>query len=257
MWTEYDGVYVIGTNNKKRDSEIRENLTASGIRDYVTVVGEKASAPMEKKESLMDILSYRGADPLAKVISDTHFNVVEQAYLDGKNQILVLEDDARFDLPIDSAKILRMHEWMRTNDWDMFYYGHVPWPIVFTIPQTLDVTRVFTPLTSHCYAVSRKGMVCLLQHKERRDVCIDKLFSELPLNKFAALPSISFQSEPPKLYKQTGVPLSFRTTSRIIEGLAILIPVIVICIIAWIIVRQIRKRINEQTATKQAQVVSN
>lgn len=236
MWKSYDGIYVIGTNNQKRDAELKANLNACGIHDYSVHVGEKAVVS-KKKKSLLQILTYDNMDDLARVIADSHFFIIEQAYNRGHNQIMILEDDARFELPLDTDKVQRIHNWMATNVWDMFYYGHVPWPVVFSIPMGRDVAKVFTPLTSHCYALSRRGMWNLLEHKNRRDVCIDKLYSTLDLLKYASLPSISFQSEEPGLYKQANVPLAFKTSSRILEYLSIIIPVVVVILAGWLLYR--------------------
>jgi hypothetical protein len=186
---------------------------------------------------LMDIITHNVMDETSLDISNNHMIMIRWAYENGYNRVLFLEDDAVFETT-DESIIRRLGAWMDTHEWDIFYMGYCPWPIVISVPVAINIVRIISPYTSHSYILNRTGMVKILANPPRNKIHIDKHFAIIPnLIKMGIYPSICFQSKNPALYdeavKRLRLPLSFRMMSKTLEITAIMWP---ICLIVWALI---------------------
>lgn len=189
------------------------------------------------------ILRHDAVDDTALDITRNHLHMIKEMYTKGVATCLFLEDDAEFEeFPIHAQ--ISVRDWMKRSHWDIFYLGYCPWPILFSLLTTRRIVRVYTPLTTHAYILSRSGMEKVLEYTKKNGthtLHIDKLFSKIPsFRRFALFPMVSFQNQDPALYTKAcdylGVRFSFKTLSRILERVSVLIPFLLIfciCFLCW------------------------
>jgi hypothetical protein len=92
----------------------------------------------------------------------SHIGIIEQAYTDNLETVLVLEDDAIFSRSFKSRqRTLAVH--LRDNTWDIAFLGH---SIERGLPKTATGLARFsgTLLWSHCYGVHRRIMPRLIEY---------------------------------------------------------------------------------------------
>jgi hypothetical protein len=92
----------------------------------------------------------------------SHIGIIEQAYTDNLEAVLVLEDDAIFSRSFKSRQeTLATH--LRDNRWDIAFFGH---SIERSLPKTASGLARFsgTFLWSHCYGVHRRVMPRLIEY---------------------------------------------------------------------------------------------
>ena len=196
-----------------------------------------------------NILAHNACDSTCLNIAENHFKLIQRAKDNNLENVIIFEDDALFDLPINFKKLKEVVSWLTTVDWDIFYFGYCPWPIPFNIVRNKNIVKLYNPLCLHCYALSSKGINKILDaQKDYKGTHIDKYIGcDISLNKYGIFPAISFQSDEPALFleAQKKLPikftLTFRTVSRSLEILSIIIPIILVGIIIYILYR-LKKR---------------
>ena len=226
LWSYFDQVTVITIPSSKRVPSARQQLKNIGIDNYKI----RTFSPADKKINngtrditLAQILKHQVCDETCRNIANNHFTVIEQAYKDNVQHLLILEDDIIFET-ISDDRLYKTIAWLSNNNWDIFYFGYCPWPILCSIPINLHTVRVFTPLTTVCYALSRQGMEKILQEKKYyKQEHIDKFYTKNNFIKYAIFPTIAFQSTAPGLYKtamkKLGVNVPFTKLSKVLEVL--------------------------------------
>ena len=229
---------ILSITDSPRQEDMKKNLDSCSISNYEIVEFPTSNKTVNDGRSnlnILDIITHTHCDETCRNITQNHFSLIQRAYSEGLENVVILEDDARFELPLNISRINSAIAWLGRNDWDLFYFGHCPWPIPFSIPRSLNVVKVFTPLTAHAYALSKNGMRKVLRYK---DMCkhIDKIYSSLDLEKFAIFPSISFQCIEPALFKRVKLPLSFNSISKGLEITAFILPIFVLMFITCIII---------------------
>ena len=242
LWNYFDKIILMTIPTSQRVPLARKQLAKMGIDNYKV----KTFKPAQKKcnngtgdITLLQILKHEVCDETCQNIAQNHFSIIEQAYKDNVQNLLIMEDDITFE-KIDHDRLYKTILWLSNNNWDIFYFGYCSWPILCSIPVTLQIVRVFTPLTAVCYALNRQGMEKILKEKEYyQQQHIDKFYTNKKLIKYALFPAIAFQSEGPGLYyvamKKLGLDISFTTLSKILEVMSILVFVILILVLIFII----------------------
>jgi glycosyl transferase, family 25 len=101
----------------------------------------------------------------------SHLECLRQAFLDGRQRVLIMEDDIAFSRALPRlASCVRSH--LETLEWDFAYLGHEE---TGKIPRARsDATEVDFAfrswlgdiLTAHCYAISGRILKRLIQHLE-------------------------------------------------------------------------------------------
>lgn len=236
MWDYFDGIYILTTPNSQRLNGLIKNLNKVGINKYKIFTIEPVGTGVNSgsNPSINDILNHSCCDKVCKDIAKNHYTMIKDAWDRGLQSLLIFEDDARFDLPLNRMKLKSVVKWLKNNEWDLFYFGHCPWPKLNAEKVNKHVVKVSTPLTTHSFCLSRNGMKKILSNKKFNQH-IDKTLAESNTKKYAVYPSICFQSIDPGLYRRIGLPISFRTLSKSLETLAVINKCIVVGIFLIII----------------------
>jgi glycosyl transferase family 25 len=93
----------------------------------------------------------------------SHLGIIEQAYADNLDNVLVLEDDAIFSRSLRQRTIA---DFLRLNEWDTVFLGH---SIKRGLPNSGSGLARFsgTFLWSHCYGVHRRIMPRIIEYFHR------------------------------------------------------------------------------------------
>jgi glycosyl transferase family 25 len=88
----------------------------------------------------------------------SHLDIIETAWRDGLNNVLVLEDDAIFRARFRDFPVA---ETLASQSWDMCFIGHA----LDLAPHAESFVRSAAPFKwAHCYAVNRSIMPCLANY---------------------------------------------------------------------------------------------
>lgn len=167
---------------------------------------------------------------------------LKKAYDNNLNNVVILEDDARFVLPMDKNKISHILDWMNKNEWDLFYLGHVSY-IPFSILKTKHIVKPLKPVLAHSIIFSKTGIYKVLHaieyvllHDRDKIEHVDRFYTTIPgLKKYSVLPSICNQNKRPTLlYKHIK---NYNMFFYIVEIISVIIPfTIVILLILKILI---------------------
>ena len=196
----------------KRARDIQVNLQKVGL-DFTFYVFERVAqqnvAAEPENTKLNDILKYGSnmVGPLGRSLAQSHVWVIEQAFIQNKQNVLVLEDDAEFDLELTAKYMPGIVDWLKTHEWDIFNFGAVQFPVPLRIQLSPGVAvATGQALLCHCYVLSRSGMLRVLEmwYSYKRPLPhIDKLYAVLFQGKYhLAHPSLSYQTEKPAMFRQ-------------------------------------------------------
>jgi len=260
IWSYFDKWYVI-TLVDRDVSKLEKNLRRSRLKNYEVLryVPAKKTENVPAKASILELIMHSTCDETGKNITQNHLTTIQKAYDNGYKNVVILEDDAEFQLPIDMGKVKNMCGWLSKSEWEIFYMGHCPWPIPLSRLKNLDIVQPYTALLAHCYALSRKGMHKILRYartmkKTGKWLQPDKLFQVVPLVKYASFPSISYQNKPPAIFKEIfrrlNWELPYNKIFYVLEIWAIVLPVIILLLIIYLIVRTIRKSPHQSSSNR-------
>ena len=256
LWDFIDKTYIITLQTSmERQDRMRTHLKDIGISNYDFVYFKPVS-PNTKNDvhnvncSLLDIMNLSVVDEVSNNITKNHLMVIALAYKHNYERVLILEDDAEFTTPIPDNKIGIVSQWLRKNTCDLFYFGYCVWPIPLTICVAPHIVKIPSPYCAHSYIITREGMQKVLHYTAAQDIDnmnihIDKLLATMPsLHKYACFPNICFQTEDPGLYKRavnkilpTKWYVPFRYTVHTMDYISCILPIIVIFLICYIIIK--------------------
>lgn len=223
-WNYFNHCYVITTIGSKYAHEVTTDLKKAGIPSQNIDVwafpkmkrAEKGEFPTLNTNNGGDgysiwnaLITGSNPDPISVDISKSHLKVIQDAFDKGYQNVLVFEDDARFDSPMGNfkEKLNRIIQWLSKNQWDIFYFGCTVYPPLFNRKITNEIDKTMFPMASHAYAISRVGMAKVLadSHKITKEyVPIDTYYrNNFNLDKYMIYPSINNQCKPPALYQKT------------------------------------------------------
>ena len=246
-WDFFDKFYILTTNKSKRIPKIIDNLKSVGIRKFKICKCKSSSKNINNCKdnpnlSLLNILKHNLTDKTSINIAHNHFKLIEKAYSKKLKNVIILEDDAEFIQPFNYIKLYDIIDFLKHNKWDIFYFGHVPYPIPVNIIINQTIVRPISTYTTHCYAISRQGMKKILYLKTfYKNMHIDKWFSTQPLIKYAAYLSLNYQNINPGLYDKAFELMnikyhpSFKNVNIIFEHLSIYTPYIIFIFIIYIL----------------------
>ena len=212
MWKYIDQAACITVENSKRIDDFIENNKTIGLQVDIRAFPKlPRRASTVKESSLWSIMTYDNSccEEVCVDTTRSHLQLVEDAYNQGKRNVLIFEDDARWELPLDIQKIKRVLEWLEKNDdkYDIFFFGYVCHPNPIGIPVSRDIARIYNPLLAHAYLVNRSAMKTIIHNKEmilNAHTAIDKYYSRHTpyLKKYGIYPSLNYQCEDPLYYKK-------------------------------------------------------
>lgn len=239
FWNYFNKIIIITipTSDKIR---IKKQLEFIGIDNYEIKVFQPAQKIINNgncRTSLLQLLKHQVCDTTCKNIATNHFSIIQEAFDNNYENILIMEDDIIFQSITDS-QLFKTISWLSSHDWDIFYFGYCPWPKLFSIPVCSNIVRLFSPLTTICYALSHTGIKNIITAKKYyHGEHIDKFYSDHNFKKFALFPSIAFQHKAPGLYNvamdKLGVYIPFDYLTKSFEIISILVPIILILIIIF------------------------
>lgn len=238
-WDFIDKTFVMSTEDRP---DICDHLLDIGLKHEVVVFPRIGHANNVSGQTLTlwDIICHNCTDHVSNRIAENHIDLIKRALSSNHRNVLIFEDDARFELPLPMEKLARVGQWLSENEYDLFYLGHCPWPLLFSFLLTRDIVRITSPYTCHAYIVSQSGMKKILHHVSQRDISkldihYDRFINQIDLLKFGVYPSINFQNRDPALYREgmqrllpSSCYIPFRWMIRSLETLSIVLPFLVI-----------------------------
>lgn len=245
VWNFFDAIYILSIQKSKRISLLKEHL--KDICMYNPIVFE--FIPAKKKVNnvkktnqsynTINIFKHTLIDETSINIAHNHFKLIEHAYYQGLNNVLILEDDIRFQLPFNMFELQNALNWIQERDWDMFYLGYILYPQLYGFLKAPNIIELNKHYLAHSYALSRRGMKKIITSKYHyQNQHIDKWYSELSLQKYGIYPSICFQEKGPALYEdfKFNIPFKYICQSLEIVGVAIPFILLLICTIIYLYV---------------------
>jgi hypothetical protein len=240
IWNYFDKFYII-TLKDKNVNKIKRNLNKVGIENYeiLRYKGAKKRSNVSVNSTLYDLMMHNNYDKTAANIKSNHLKTMKKAYNLGLNNIVILEDDALFDIPFNYDKLKIIIKWLENNSWDIFFFGNCPWPPI-SIIQNKHIVKPLYPLLAHCYSINRNGIKNILSNDNiSKKIHIDKIFAYSKLKLYAVYPSISKQYIAPAIYreiiKKIGINIDFNNIVYIMETLGIIMPLLIFILIIYII----------------------
>ena len=239
----FDKWYIITLENRDT-SDIINNLKNIGVSKYEALFYK----PIDKNNTLNDKWSCKN-NVCENIFINTYLTL-KKAYNNNLNNVVILEDDARFEIPLDKNKISHILDWMNKNEWDLFYLGHFPL-IPISIFKTKYILKPIKPISSHAIIFSKAGiykalhaMEYVLLHDRDNIHHIDFFYNKIPnLKKYTVFPSICNQNKCPAfLYKYIK---NYNTFFYVMEIISVIIPFIIVIILIFLIILLIYKKKNK------------
>jgi hypothetical protein len=241
MFNSIDKIFVLGLlKHKKAIEEKFNNLFVSNddkkklVYHYTEGVGNQTSNDGSYNANLKQILGHNTTDAISKDIFMNHIKIIEKAYLGKHQNIMVLEDDAVWDVKKALPIVTKMNNFILTQpkSFDILYLGYCNYPFMFSAfnLKNPSIVRPFRPLCAHGYIVNREGLAKILYYQKlvypTFDGHIDKFYATCShLTKKAVFPQFIFQEKAPALYTKAcdiiGVNVSFDTICKINENLSL------------------------------------
>ena len=148
---------------------------------------------------------------ICKDLAQHHLDIIQAAWDRGHKNVLIFEDDARWEKDIPSEKLQNIRKWLEENDWDIFYFGEGSWG---GLPVTLDIFIPLKAAQTHAFAVNRNAMKIILDTFHNREH-IDQQLIQSSLKKYAAYPILNIQETHDGWYDETKMPIDWQQYSRL------------------------------------------
>lgn len=250
IWDYFSKIYVISIPSSKRKNELRENFKRAKITNYEIIDFEPAPKVVNdggNEVTLLNIFQHSYCDKTCENIGNNHLNLIKRAYTQNLDNVLIFEDDACFEFPLDIQKLERVENWLKTNEWDMFYLGYCAYPIPVLVPVNKDIVKIYSPYLAHSYAINRSGINYIIDNLEQFEKKhIDGAFGEIPLKKYGIWKSVCFQNGDPALYKKAmeklKLNLSLKSLSKIMENVCVYVPIILLLLLIYFVYGRIAAR---------------
>jgi glycosyl transferase family 25 len=93
----------------------------------------------------------------------SHLNIIESAYADKLDSVLILEDDAIFSRSLSPSMQKIIAEYLKANPWDEVFLGH---SVMTGLPTSASRLAQFSGsfIWSHCYAIHRRIMPRMIEY---------------------------------------------------------------------------------------------
>lgn len=213
MWDYFDSILVLTVDpNGTRIQQLKENLKENQIVNYEICTFPKSDNKSLKNEShqvmkFKDFIQHgeKSLGPIGQSINQNHISLINRAYDAQMQRVIILEDDAHFDVELTNKYLPSIIKWMKKHDdkWEVFNFGAISCPNPIVVPVARGVGVGKNPLLAHAIAFSRQGMCHFLQFMQTApELHIDKLYSMAFKPYHVACPPICFQSVKPALFQQ-------------------------------------------------------
>ena len=252
MWDYFDDIQVITIPNSKFIDGFKKNMQEVGIKNYKINVFPKTEDGVNVDEKckwyyyLNKKTIKKCCGQVCRDLVQHHLSIIRNAYNNNKQNVLIFEDDARFDKNISPQKLQRIKNWLQTHNWDIFYFGQIQMSFLpIGIPVSQDVMKVYKPILAHAYVLNRSAMKYILDNIDPT-INIDETFMNIPLEKYAVYPNLNFQPASAALKKiLPNSPKYFKSVWKLYDFISywgIIIMVIVLIILLIILLINLNKR---------------
>jgi len=251
IWNYFDSVYILTLENSKRLKPLLENLDSVGIDNYKIFPFKRGSKTENNGEdsdnlSFYNIVNHNVVDKTAVNISKNHIHLIRHAFYNNLENVIILEDDARFELPLQTNKLTHITTFLKGRDWDIFYFGHMPHLCLINIPVSKYIVKPLSPYLAHCYCLSRSGMSKVLQNVMLYDgIHFDKWLNQISLRRYACFLSMNYQEDAPALYYKSlellglNKNISFKQLNKIFEYISVIIFILLLILVLCIVIFKI------------------
>jgi hypothetical protein len=152
---------------------------------------------------------------LSQDIANSHQKIVQHAWDQGKENVLVLEDDVGFEALYDVHRINHSLEYVKKHGYDILYLGQLP--LGPCAPVTDGLTLSTLPMTSHGIVIHRRFMPNVLRHIFNF-AQIDVFYaSQIHKKRYALYPSFAYQRIVPKQVPEFLQGVEYRKTATAFE----------------------------------------
>ena len=230
MWDFFDKWYII-TIKESNTLFIQKNLEEVGIFNYeiIEYIPAKKKINVNKNCTLLELICHTSWDETSQNIYNNHLKTIKKSIDKKFKNVVILEDDAIFNLNLDKNIIYDVVEWLKNNEWDIFFFGSCPWPLPISLVKTKNIIQPLNILLAHCYVLNNKSIKNVYEYaKNISNTHIDKIFSDSPFKKYSIYPSISYQNKPPAIFNEImgrlQLKCSFNTVCCFLESISICYP---------------------------------
>ena len=218
LWDYFNSVEVFTTSKSDRIKPFLENMKSAhfNLNKINITLTRRQEVKTKTNCSIFEIGFVKKSggccDECCQACNQNQINLVKKAYESGQQNVLIFEDDARWNLPLNVPKIKSAINWLKNNEdkWDTFYFGSMH---LLSYPVTKSVLRSHYPALCHAYAVNRTGMKKILD-KVTPDWHYDAQIGQMKgLRKYVLYPSLCHQCIAPRDYRKSFINkiISFRT----------------------------------------------
>ena len=260
MWEYFDDIRCITIPDSNELPGFLENITKVGIKNikintYPRANVEEGTRNGDNSCNFLEETFNNGTkccDVICKDLTDHHYQIIKKAYEDKKRNVLIFEDDARFELPFDNNKFQKIINWLDKNEhkWDIFFFGFISYPLFINVPINSYIVKTLQPLLGHAYVVNHRAMKHIIDNTDP-NINIDENYKRMSLNKYGCYPSINYQNVGPSAYtnKYTFSKfIDFTTLNKFFNTVGFYtIPLCIIVIIIIIILLKKSKKYNLST----------
>jgi hypothetical protein len=213
-WTYFDKAFCITTIPipLQRLRRLTHNMREVGLTQLEIVYHPREISGRNKPDkelSIGDIFEHNiescSDGALCDILTKNHMGLIYRAYNEGAANVMILEDDAEFDLDLIRKYLPSITKWLKKNEWEIFNFGSLGSPFPLRFPVGKGVSRALNPLLMHCYALSRPGMERIIKAYEtpRENILhADRFFANTFKRYYVADPAVCFQWEKPALYEE-------------------------------------------------------
>ena len=254
-------IYVLGL--KKNDSKKWRNYFQQNFPKEKLIFWMEEGVKKNKNDGVLDtsldsILNFNICDPVSKDIFFNHVKIFRNAMKQNYQTIMILEDDAIFP-NFNSNKWDKVQEDLTKNDkqWDICYLGYAQWPIVWSTFITLNIIKLYSPLTTHAYIIDKNGIQKFLNFYQQNPTLQDKMHIDKALHKTPGMkktgvfPMMAYQSTSPALFTKAldkmNISIKFSTFCQWNEWICICIPIFILLSICVIIFFLLTAKTNKNS----------
>jgi GR25 family glycosyltransferase involved in LPS biosynthesis len=150
---------------------------------------------------------------------ESHMMIIKDALENNVNNLLIFEDDARFfEKRMKSQFIDRLKNSMKACQWDLVYFGHMPYPMSRILTNDTPLAKSDRSWMSHSYILSKAMMQTLWDKREKvqhYDAFLHKYSIEA--TRFVVYPMLYFQDDRPGSVSATWVLSKLMSLSKVAE----------------------------------------
>jgi hypothetical protein len=175
-WNFFDCIYCV---NLEKDED-RYNKAVYIFKHY--------DIPVTFFKGILDNIGNKGC-------LESHKAIYNLALSKGYNKILIFEDDIIPTLQINTKNILYYTDFLKNNNWDIFYFGAMPDCFSYSQKQ-VGVPNIYKirGICTHAYALNKNAMEKLKDIEYTPEAPLDYIIKkDEELNSFAAYPSLFYQ----------------------------------------------------------------